>query len=198
MPDALAVSTRGAQRFLAERGVRSHWVPFGYDAGWFGRNLRLSERDVDVLFLGDLHLGRRRRILRRIERAGARVLAPGSWTDPRGWGESRAQLLKRAKIFLHVTRSQGSLSDLRMLLGMGNGALVVSEPIDDPAPYEPGVHFVEAPPGGLEEAVVRALHDAAERERIVRTAEASVTQELTMERSVAALHGLLRSRARVG
>ena len=84
MPDALAVSTRGAQRFLADRGVRSHWVPLGYDAGWFGRNLPLPERDVDVLFLGDLHLGRRRRILRRIERAGARVLALGSWTDPRG------------------------------------------------------------------------------------------------------------------
>jgi hypothetical protein len=196
--DVLAVSTRGAQRLLAERGVDAHWVPLGYEAGWFGRNLGLPERDIDVLFLGDLRVRHRRRAVRRIERAGTRVLALGSWTDPRTWGQSRTELLNRAKIFLHLTRSPGSLSGLRMLLGMGNGALVVAEPIDDPAPYEPDVHFVEAPSDGLDEAVVQALHDDAGRERIVRAAEAFVTGELTMERSVTALHALLRSRARVG
>jgi Glycosyl transferases group 1 len=198
LPDVLAVSTRGAQRFLAERGVRSHWIPLGYDPEWFGRNVQRPEREVDVLFLGDLRVRRRRSALRRLERAGARVAALGSWSDSRSWGESRTELLNRAKIFLHLTRVPGSLSGLRMLLGMANGALVVSEPIDDPAPYEPDVHFVEAPADGLEKAVLRALESDADRERIAAAAEAFVTEELTMERPVAALHRLLASRVRVG
>ena len=43
-----------------------------------------------------------------------------------------------------LTRHAGEFPGLRMILGMANGALVVSEPIYRPQPYVAGKHYVEA------------------------------------------------------
>ncbi len=191
LPDVLVVATVAWREFLAERGIAAHWVPFGYDPS-YGHDLGLA-RDVGVLFLGALDVPRRRRIMRRLRRAGIGLQAAGSWSDPACWGEPRTLLLNRTKILLNLPRSPGEQCGQRLLLGMANKALVVSEPIYAPAPFVPGRHYVSA---GLEEmpaAIRHYLSHDDERERIANEAYRLVTQELTAARSVSQLLALVEA-----
>ena len=118
-------------------------MPLGYHPS-HGRLLD-RERDVDVIFLGDFRLPRRRRILRLLEREGVDVLTLGDYSNPELWGEGRVELMNRVKVALNIPRLEGHLPDVRLVVAMANGALVVSEPLYLPEPYVPGVHYVEAP-----------------------------------------------------
>jgi hypothetical protein len=71
------------------------------------------------------------------------------------------------------------------------GAVLVSEPMAEPHPFVPGVHFVEAAPERMA-AVTRALlADEPRRRRIVEAGQALLRDELTMTRSLAAVLALL-------
>src|SRR5206468_6596047 len=118
--DVLGVATRSYQDFLAEQGIASELAPVGYHPV-HGDRLEL-ERDIDVLFLGDLRVRRRRQILHRLRRDGLDVHAVGNYSDPRYWGESRTKLLNRARILLNLPRHPGLLADMRLILGMATGA----------------------------------------------------------------------------
>lgn len=179
--DALAVATKAYQAYLAEDGIEVFHVPLGYHPS-NGRLLHL-ERDVDVIFLGDFRLPRRRRILRRLEREGIDVLTLGDYSNPALWGEGRVELMNRVKIALNIPRLDGHLPDVRLVVAMANGALVVSEPLYLPEPYVPGVHYVEAPVERLAQTIVDYLADEAARRRITEEAHRFVTTELTLERS---------------
>ena len=176
--DLLMVISEDRREFLAGVGIEAEVVPRGYHPS-FGADLG-GERDIDVLFLGALNVPRRRRILQMLERAGLDVLARGSWTDPRYWGAGRAALLNRAKIALNISRHPGQFSGDRFTVSMGNGALVVSEPVYRPAPFRPGEHYVEAPPRALAATISRLLADQKERRRIAANGHDFVTEELTM------------------
>ena len=52
------MSTPAAREYLAEQAVEAEFVPLGYHRD-HGRDLGLK-RDIDVLFIGDLAVGRRR------------------------------------------------------------------------------------------------------------------------------------------
>jgi hypothetical protein len=178
----LAVATGAYQAYLAEHGVPSDFVPVGYHAD-DGRLLDL-ERDIDVLFLGDYAIRRRRRILSSLKQDGVDVLTVGSHSPTKGyWGEARTELLNRTKILLNLPRLQGHLPDIRLIVGMANGALVVSEPLVLPAPCVPGVHYVESPAEELTTTVRSYLEDDAERARIASAAHGLVTKGLTLEQS---------------
>jgi hypothetical protein len=89
--DLLVVSTRGGYEFLAERGVAAHWVPLGYDPS-LGCDLGLP-RDIDALFIGELKVARRRRLIKRLQQEGISLLAVGGkMSDLRYWGENRTRL----------------------------------------------------------------------------------------------------------
>ena len=190
--DLLAVSTRSGQAFLTEQGLDAEWVPRGYTPD-YGRPLGL-ERDLDVVFLGAADVPRRRRLLRALARRGVQVASFGSWTDPAYWGESRTVLLNRTKVLLNLPRHAGLLSGVRMLLGMANGAVIVGEPMYDPAPYMPGEHFVSASLEEMPETIAALLDDTASREQIADRAHRFVTEELTLEGSVERLSTLIESR----
>jgi glycosyltransferase involved in cell wall biosynthesis len=154
-------------------------------------------RDIDVLFLGEYRVRRRSRILRRLKREGTDVVLLGSQSPTKGyWGEARTELLNRTKILLHLPRYPGHLSD-RILMGMANGALVVSEPMYLPDPYEPGVHYVESSVDQMAETVRRYLADEESRRRITDAAYRFVTQELRLEGTYARLMELAAPRAPV-
>ncbi|MGZ4386920.1 MAG: glycosyltransferase family protein [Gaiellaceae bacterium] len=193
LPDLLLVNTTGSQETLSAVGVEAETLPTGYHPIQ-GRELGL-ERDIDVLFLGALEVPRRRRVLRRLRRAGIHVLAMGSWRDPRFWGEQRMRLVNRAKIFLNVSRFPGQFSEPRLILGMANGCLVVSEPMYRPDPFVESEHFVSAPVAELPELIDRYLRDAPARARIALRAHEFVTRELTTKRSVARLLELAHARS---
>jgi hypothetical protein len=182
VPDVLAVSTLERREFLAEHGIASVFAPMGYDDA-LGTDLGL-ERDIDVLFLGSLEVPRRKRILRELRRADVNVVALGNWRDPALWGERRVLLLNRTKILLNIPRHEGLLSGARMLLGMANKALVVAEPIYEPAPYRPGTHYVSAELDDFPEAIARSLANDVERRRIVDAAHDFVTTKLPLSASV--------------
>lgn len=194
--DILVVTSEDRREFLAEQGVRSEVVPRGYHES-HGADLG-RERDLDVVFLGALNVPRRRRILRSLARAGVDVFARGSWTDQRYWGEQRAALLNRARIVLNVSRHPGQFAGDRFVVAMGNGALVVSEPVYRPAPFRPGEHYVEAAVPELAETIRRFLADEEERRRIAARGHAFVTGELTMRRSAARVLALIARRLERG
>jgi len=188
--DVLAVATRAYQAYLEQEGIASELVPLGYHPS-HGRLLR-RERDIDVIFLGDFRLPRRRRILRRLEHEGVDVITLGDYSNPELWGEGRVELMNRVKIALNIPRLEGHLPDVRLLVAMANGALVVSEPLYVPAPYVPGVHYVETSVERLAETIRHYLEDEEARRRITMEAHRFVTTELTLERSFSRLLELAR------
>jgi hypothetical protein len=184
--DVLAVAIRAYQAYLAQEDISSEFVPVGYDPSQ-GRLLGL-ERDIGVIFLGDFRLRRRRRILRRLEREGVDILTLGDYSNPNLWGGARTDLMNRTKIALNIPRLEGHLPDIRLLVAMATGALVVSEPLYLPDPYEPGVHYVETPVQRMAETIRHYLADDDARLRITAAAHAFVTTEmLTLKGSFARL-----------
>jgi hypothetical protein len=181
--DMLVVSTPSRQAFLAERGIRAEMVPLGYYPS-YGRDLGLA-RDIDVLFLGDPRVPRRRRLLARLAKRGLRVERAGSWFSGEAWGERRTRLLNRARILLNLQRFPGELAGLRMILGMANKALVVSEPIFMPGPYVEGTHWIASDLERMPEVIAACLADPQRRQVIVDAAFELVTQQLTLTRSAA-------------
>ncbi|MDP3093084.1 MAG: glycosyltransferase [Nitrospira sp.] len=172
-------ATLGRRGFLSERGIAADWVPLGYEPS-YGRDLRLS-RGIDVLFLGAQDVPRRNRLLRGLRKNGIQIEAVGSYVDPRCWGEERTKSLNRTKIMLNLARTPGEFPDLRLILGMANKALVISEPIYRPDPFVAGHHFVSVSIGEMPEAIRYYLNHDTERAVINERAHRLVTQELTME-----------------
>lgn len=186
--DLIIVSSRSRQTFLAGKGIPSKFIPLGFHDG-MGKRLDV-ERDIDVLFIGTLDDSRHRRALRFLRSSGVNVKSLGSWKSAESWGESRTQLINRAKIFLNVQRHPGQYSGYRMLLGMGNGSMVVSEPVHDPFPYEPGVHYVSSSLESMPETILKYLSDDHERLAIAEAGYRFATESLTMS---ASMHELIAS-----
>ena len=183
--DLCVVSSRSRQSYLKQKQIPAEFVPLGYDPR-MGRDLEKA-RDLDVLFIGTLDDSRHRKAIRFIRSHGIEVHAAGSWTNEAYWGESRTELINRAKIFLNVQRHPGQYSGLRMLLGMANRSMVVSEPVHDPFPYEPGVHYVSAALDQMPATILKYLSDDSARAAIADAGHYFVTTRLTMEKSVAAI-----------
>jgi hypothetical protein len=122
------------------------------------------------------------------------VEARGDWFDPQYWGENRSRLLNRAKIFLNVLRFPGEFSGLRMILGMANGALVVSEPMYRHEPFVAGEHFVSTAAAEMPDVLRHYLQRDDERQRIARAGRDFVTTELRLERSVDRIFEAVRQR----
>ena len=190
--DLLTVATKGYQAYLAQEGVASELIPVGYHPTH--GHLLDRERDIDVLFLGDLRVGRRKRIFRRLEREGLPVRTIGSYSDGTYWGDARTEIHNRAKIVLNIPRHPGLMAESRWPVTMSTGALLLSEPVYLPEPYVPGRHYVEAEIDEMTEVARRYLGDESARLRIVTEAHRFMTQELTLERSFARLLALAAQR----
>jgi hypothetical protein len=194
--DLIVVTSRSRQAFLSEKGIPSRFIPLGFHEG-MGQRLD-RPRDIDVLFLGTLDDSRHRHAIRYLESRGISVEARGSWKSGETWGEQRTELINRARIFLNIQRHAGQYSGYRMLLGMGNGAMVLSEPVHDPFPYEPGVHYVSTSLETMPETIVKYLSDEEARSAITEAGYRFATRSLTMESSmreiIASMEELLRLR----
>jgi hypothetical protein len=155
--DRVFPATTGRQRFLAERGIHTRAISFGY-YDKVGED-RHRERDIDVLFIGSLKERHRRhrlnRILGEIGKAGARIEVV-----TRGmYGDRRIELLNRTKIVIHIHKYPWDTPWMRWVMAAANGAAVLSEPLSDPAPFGPGVHYFEASAEEMPATVARLLAD---------------------------------------
>ena len=149
------MSTIGKQRFLAERGIDAGYAPFGYYDG-LGED-RQQARDIDVLFIGSLKSGNRGQRLQKILGAIAGTGAQVQVVDGGVYRERRIKLLNRTKIVLHVHKYPWDTPWMRWAMAAANGALVVSEPLADPEPFEAGRHYFEAPAEELPATIARLL-----------------------------------------
>jgi hypothetical protein len=188
-PDLLIVSSQAWQESLAEHGIAAHWMPYGCEIG-DGAPIG-GPRDIEALFLGALDVPRRKRIIKELRRRGVDLVAKGSWSDQAFWGEDRTRLINRAEAFINIQRYPGEISAHRLILGMANKSLVVSEPIYRPAPFFPGEHYVEAEVSEMPETLTYYRTHHAERDSIVDRAYRFVAEELTMETSVSRVLSLV-------
>jgi hypothetical protein len=192
LPDVLAVSSSAWKESLDHYGIPSEWVPIGYEDG-DGAPLDVP-RDIEVLFLGALDVPRRKKIIERLRHCGIEVEAYGSWFEPTTWGSNRTHLINRAETFLNIQRYPREISAHRLILGMANRSLVVSEPIYRPQPFVPGEHYVEVDVAHVPDALNYYRTHQTERDRIVDRAYRFVTEDLRMETSVSRILSLIRQR----
>ncbi len=202
-PVLLIVSSQAWQETLAERGISAQWVPYGYEDG---DGIRAAgepdgERDIEALFLGALEIPRRRKIVKELRSRGVDLVATGSWFEKQLWGVYRTRLINRSQAFLNIQRYPGEIGAHRMILGMANQSLVISESIYKPAPFLPGEHYVEADVREMPDVLRYYRTHPTEREKIVDRAYRFVTQEFRMEASVSRILSLIdgmRCRLKVG
>ena len=192
IPDVLAVCSFAWHEFLQECGIQSVWVPIGRDRE-DGEDLGLN-RDLDALFLGSLEIPRRKQILNYLRKQNVDVHAKGSWFDGCYWGNRRTELINRAVTFLNIQRYPGEFAGHRLILGMTNKSLVISEPIYKPLPFESGKHYVSATVQEMPAAIEHYLHHPDERQEIVDAAYNFLTSEVTMAQSVARILLIIQQR----
>lgn len=190
IPDLLIVSTPSRREFLAEKGIFSQWVPIGYFP-CLGNNMNLF-RDIEVLFLGTLDVPRRERLIKQLCKKDIKLITMGNWFDHTCWGENRTRLINRAKIFLNIHRLYGDLAGYRMILGMANKSLIVSEPIYNSMPFVPGKHYISARIEEMPDVIDYYLNHEQEREYIANEAHRFVTHETSLESSVLHIYNLIK------
>jgi hypothetical protein len=181
--DYVFASDRSKLDFLTGRGIPARFAPLGYHP-WMGEPLG-RERDIDVLFLGLIEQRRRRTILGDLQQS---LQAKGLRLEivPRYClGRERTELLNRARISLNMVSYPWDFPGARFLLSIGCGALVVSEPLENPGPYRAGEHFVQAEVADLPKIIAYYVAHEAEREALTRSAFRFVTCELTLKSSMA-------------
>lgn len=187
-PDLLVMTSAARARFYGRFGVSSLVAPLPYHP-IYGEDMDLR-RDIDVLFLGSLNDGRRRRIVpslvSELRRRGLRVVV-----ETHLYGEERTEMLNRTAVLLNVLRAPQDFVGQRLLLGAANGALVVSEPMTDASPFVPGRHFVSGSLSELADLAEHYARDATARQPITDEARRFVHDEMsaaaTLARVLAAL-----------
>ncbi len=182
--DLLFVLGGEQEEYAREQGYDAVRYEYSYHES-FG-DPRGLERDVDVLFFGDMRPRRRKKLLEQLRRDGVDVTVRGNWHKREGalWGEERTQFLNRTKIVVHLQRYPGKLASKRFILAMANGAMIVSEPVYRPDPFVEGEHFVSASIERMPELIRHYLDKVAEREQIAASAHRLVTQDLTWRRTM--------------
>ena len=185
--DLVVVTSRDRAVTLAASGVAARVTPFGYHPLLAGAIVgHAGDRDIPVVALGSGidWASRRARALRRIAvDLGPVPLAIAGPT----WGSERANLLGRSRILLDVHRVPGNFIGLRVLLAAAAGAVLVTEPMDDPHPFQPGTHFIQAPLADLATAARDLLADEPRRRRIVGASQALISGPLSMSAALQAV-----------
>lgn len=176
--DHILVSVPPRKTLLAQHGVPSQVVPVGYLLE-FGSVMPGIERDVDVLFLGQVSA--RRRDLLDVVRSHLRQHRRTIHVVDRDcYGEERTRLLNRSKIILNLQKFPWEFPIIRLLMAMGCKTLVVSERASDPGPFLDGRHVIVRDAPELGEALVTYLEKDEERSRIVDEAHTFVTESFTL------------------
>lgn len=176
--DHILVSVPPRKVLLAQHGIPSQVVPVGY-LPELGSIIPGIERDVDVLFLGQIS-ERRRDLLHAIRSHLRRHKRTIHVVDRDCYGEERNRLLNRSKIILNLQKFPWEFPVIRLLMAMGCKTLVVSERASDPGPFLEGRHAIVRDASELGEALVTYLERNEERARIVDEAHRFVTESFTL------------------
>jgi len=180
--DRIVVDTPARAEGALRAGIDPAIVAFGYHAAYAGALAAPEiERDIDVLSLASVdRVARRQRLMPDIEAMLGRSGVVLVQVERHTYGASRTQVLRRSKVVLDVHRVPGSHPLYRFILAAAAGAAMVSEPLGQPEPLVPGVHYVEAATSRLGEATLELLADEPRRRQIVAAAQALLSGELDL------------------
>ena len=185
----VVVSTMQKVRYLESNGIKSTFVPVGQQP-LFGHDLGI-ERDIDVLFIGNLKSRHRRRSLKHVftalRNAGATVMVPDSPIH----GEERTALVNRARIMLHLHNYKWDTPWMRWNLATANGAVIASETLSLPDPLIPGKDYLSAELDDLPGAILELLGDEPRRLRMLDNCRSTINDLMTQEGSIIKLIGLM-------
>lgn len=179
--DRLVVTSRDRQDELRSRGLTAAAVPFGYAPAVAGQIAPpdVGRRDLALVTLASQHARKaaRRAVIDRWQEMEPRLLAIEG-----AWGEQRNIILRRSKVVLNVARVPGEFVGVRLVLAIAAGAVVVTEPMNDPYPFVAGEHFVEAPLDCVLEAARELEADEPRRRRISLAGQTLLVGELSAAR----------------
>jgi glycosyltransferase involved in cell wall biosynthesis len=88
---------------------------------------------------------------------------------------------------INVLRAEQDFVGQRFTLAAANKVLVVSEPLNDSAPFIPGKHLIVTPLDRMADTVCEMLRDEQRRSRLADQAHDFVTRELTIGNMMGAL-----------
>ena len=184
--DRIVVDTQSRAEGALRAGIDVAIVAFGYHPAYAGALAAPQiERDIDVLSLASVdRVARRQRVMTDIEAMLGRSGVALAQVERHTYGASRTQVLRRSKVVLDIHRVPGSHPLYRFILAAAAGAAMVSEPLDQPEPLVPGVHYVEAATSRLGEATLELLADEPRRQQIVVAAQALLSGELDLRRTL--------------
>ncbi len=181
--DVLVVTSRDRARTLAQHSIDAAVVPFGYHTAGAGPIVAPDHdgRDIAVAVVGSGMTERRLRRGRVLTAMAPDLEALGPVVRLEGvWGTDRDAILRRARVVLDIQRVPGNFTGLRFLTAMAAGAVMVTEPLDDPHPFIPGVDHIEAPTDKIVAAVATLLADEKNRRAIAEAGQARLTADLSM------------------
>ena len=188
-PDAharIVIDTAERAQAALAVGIALDVVPFGYHPAYAGPLADpAAERDIEVLTLANIDpVARRYRLIKGITADLAQSNVELVQVPGHTYGEGRRRILERARVVLDVHRLPGSHPLFRLILSAAAGAAMISEPLDHPEPLVPGVHYIEADTDGLAAAIQDLLADEPRRRRIVEAAQALLTTDLDLRRTL--------------
>lgn len=180
--DVFAVTSAERAAFYRRHGFDPVLAPLGYHPV-YGNDLGLH-RDIPVAFLGNMDSPRRKRLLQPILHV---LQQHGVSVDFKAglYGDERTRYLNRVQILLNILRAPQDYVGQRFVLGAANKALVVTEPVSSDEAFKADEHLVVAGLSSMAETVLHYLKNPDERTPIVDRAHRFVTQELTIQKSVA-------------
>ena len=180
----LVVTSRDRAATLAAESIDAAVVPFGYHERHAGPLTPAADwpRDLRLLMLGSRagHTRRARRVdgLLRSEAGRDLTIVEGVW------GSERAALLRRTRVVVDIHRIPGNFVGLRLLLTLAAGAVLVTEPMTDPWPFIPDVHYLEAQASDILDVASAVAEDDVRRMRLVEAGQALLRDSLTMQASL--------------
>jgi hypothetical protein len=185
--DRVVVTSRDRGSVLREHGLEPEVVPFGYDAATYGPLTppEGSNSDIAVAVIGsgiEMSRLRRGRVLQRLA-PSLRKLGKVEFLDG-VWGADRAALLRRTRCVLDISRIPGNFVGLRFILALSAGCAPVTEPLDDPHPFRPGVDHAVAPVDEIVDTIARLLANEPARSQMVCAGQELLRNELSMRRSL--------------
>lgn len=188
--DVLALSGTVYARYLEQLGVPSLLVPRGCHPS-YGSVLDLP-RDVAVVWMGTLRTRRRAHVVHWLREELARRGQAMQIYDGKEkgfiFGEERTRVLNRAMFVLNVyfSRPTDELS-IRFYIAAANGAVVLTERMENRYPFVPGKHLVQCSVEEMPDRVMYYVDHPQEWRSISEAMLELMRTELTLKQSVASI-----------
>lgn len=180
--DTVFTSSLPRWQFLERHGIATEFVPVGYHPGWGTDAVR--SRTESVVFIGRTRRTLRHTILTELQSELADRGIRLSLFDRNCFGRDRAELLARTKILLTLAKFPWDHAGIRLMMAAASGAMVVSGPRGDAAPFRVGEHFAQAKTDELADAITFFIENDGERRRMADSLQRFATEEWTLENSL--------------